>query len=126
MPLDIPPPRGSRFGSPLVLPRPIDDAFHRQMHARVNGALGGRVINAESLPLSQGFYYGQIIGGHLVQIFKSEGHPIDTLHDLDAIACHDFVSKSRTKAANGSNGTKLDKASFLEQIRSGEHWYQPT
>jgi hypothetical protein len=107
-------------------PRSVDRDFHRRMHARLNGALGGGVLNAESLPLSQGFFIGAVHGGHPVEIFESEGGPIDTLDDLDEIASYEFVSKSKTKAANGSTGGRLDKAALFEQIRSGEHWYQPT
>ena len=107
-------------------PRSIDRDFHHRMLARLNGALGGGVLNAESLPFSQGFFIGAVHGGHPVEVFDSEGGAIDTLDDLDEIASYEFVSKSKTKAANGANGSRLDKEAFLKQIRSAAHWYQPT
>jgi hypothetical protein len=108
-------------------PRSIDREFHRRMLARLNGALGGGVLSTESLPLSQGFFNGMVRDGHPVEIYDSEGFPIDTLDDLDEIASYEFVSKSKAKAADSNgNGPKLDKEALLAQIRSGEHFYQPT
>jgi hypothetical protein len=107
-------------------PRAADRDFHRRMLARLNGALGGGVLNAESLPLSQGFFIGAVIGGHPVEVLGSEGFPIDTLDELDHIASDQFINKSKTSTANGSNNSRADKEALLDQIRSGAHWHQPT
>jgi hypothetical protein len=107
-------------------PRAIDRDFHRAMLARLNGALGGSVLNAESLPLSQGFFIGSVVGGHPVEILDSEGSPIDTRDDLDHLANDNFVNASKTTATNRNNGLRIDKEVLLQQIRSGTHWYQPT
>jgi hypothetical protein len=104
--------------------------YHRKMLARLNGALGGNVINAESLAASQGFFIGTVNGGNPVEVFHSEGFPIDQLHDLDQLASYEFAGKTtKTNGATGHAKTSkgwFDEAALLEQIRTAEHFYEPT
>ena len=72
----------------------LEPAQMPRMMDRLNGALGG-VLKGESWALSQGFFYGRVVGGHEVVIEASEGEPLDLRDELDEIA----IGKP-----NGGNG----------------------
>jgi hypothetical protein len=85
----------------------LEPAQMPRMMDRLNGALGG-VLKGESWALSQGFFYGRVVGGHEVVIEASEGEPLDLRDELDEIAIGKPASKANGAAHTHSAGNGRD------------------
>lgn len=101
---------------PLATPAPPGE--HSRLVARLNGALGG-ILAGESFTLSQSFYFGRIEGKPWEVLptwaDPEEGHCIDELHELDAIA-----KGKPTRTADPATGTAgpVEVGIFADRVQA--------
>ncbi len=96
-----------------------------QLVARLNGLFGG-IFAGESFSLSQSYYYGRVAGNEDHRVEYIEGHPIDTLVELDEIA----LGKPNWHATPNGHATLLlearDPEVWIDAIKEGRERHNNT